>query len=216
MTPSRLAPAGLGDAPGCGPVLPAPGRGPEAAAPAGLRARPRAGPRRPRRRGPRARHLGRLGHHAHRRPDRPWASCARPRGPRAGRDAGAGRPPVALEVVPDARHVVGIKLSDERHTAVLSDFAGTMLAEASLPTPPARKSLAQVLDDVGALVAELRARAPGRAVAAVGVGRLGPRGPSHGPRRLVAAPRRGGRGPQGGAARRGSGCRSMPTTIPTS
>lgn len=87
-----------------------------------------------------------------------------------GRDGARGRPPVALEVVPDARHVIGIKLSDERHTAVLADFAGATVAEATLPTPPARRSLDQVLGDVAALVEELRARAPGREVAAVGIG----------------------------------------------
>lgn len=87
-----------------------------------------------------------------------------------GRDNVRGRPPVALEVVPDARHVIGIKLAGERHTAVLADFAGATVAQATLPTPPARKSLEQVLDDTAALVAELRAKAEGREVAAVGIG----------------------------------------------
>ncbi len=89
---------------------------------------------------------------------------------REGGHGGRGRPPVALEVVPGARHVIGIKLSDERHTAVLADLAGATLAEATRPTPPARRSLDQVLDDTAALVAELRAQAPGREVAAVGLG----------------------------------------------
>lgn len=68
------------------------------------------------------------------------------------REAGRGRPPVALEVVPEGRHVIGIKLSDERHSAVLTDFAGHMLADASLPTPPTRKSLDDLLDEIDALM----------------------------------------------------------------
>ncbi|MBQ1202536.1 MAG: XylR family transcriptional regulator, partial [Loktanella sp.] len=48
------------------------------------------------------------------------------------RETGRGRPPVALEVVSDACHVIGIKLSDEVHTAVLTDFSGQMIGDASL------------------------------------------------------------------------------------
>lgn len=68
------------------------------------------------------------------------------------REAGRGRPPVALEVVPEAGHVIGIKLSDEVHSAVLTDFAGNILADATLPIPPARKSLDVVLDEVDELM----------------------------------------------------------------
>lgn len=89
--------------------------------------------------------------------------------------AGRGRPPVALEVVPEGRNVIGIKLSDERHSAVLTDFAGNRLAEATLPTPPIRKTLAQMLDEMAELVSILRASAPQDAanVAAVGIGLSG-------------------------------------------
>ncbi len=73
--------------------------------------------------------------------------------------AGRGRPPVALEVVPEGRNVIGIKLSDERHSAVLTDFAGNRLAEATLPTPPIRKTLAQMLDEMAELIAILLANA---------------------------------------------------------
>jgi predicted NBD/HSP70 family sugar kinase len=69
-----------------------------------------------------------------------------------GGQGGRGRPPVALEVVPEGRNVIGIKLSDERHSAVLTDFAGNRLAEATLPTPPIRKTLAQMLDETGELI----------------------------------------------------------------
>ncbi|MBN8290800.1 ROK family protein [Rhodobacter sp. NTK016B] len=68
------------------------------------------------------------------------------------RETGRGRPSVALSVVPEAHRVVGIKLSDERHTAVLADFAGTILAEAMLPTPAVRKSLDQIAGETAQLV----------------------------------------------------------------
>jgi predicted NBD/HSP70 family sugar kinase len=88
---------------------------------------------------------------------------------------GRGRPPVALEVVPEAGRVIGIKLSDERHSAVLTDFAGNRLAEATLPTPPIRKTLDQMLDETGALMDALLGSA-GRGlqdVTAVGIGLSG-------------------------------------------
>jgi predicted NBD/HSP70 family sugar kinase len=86
------------------------------------------------------------------------------------REAGRGRPPVALEIVPEGRQVVGIKLGDERHTAVLSDFGGRMLAEAARPAAPGRRPLVELLDEVEALVADLRAASPGREAMAVGIG----------------------------------------------
>ena len=71
------------------------------------------------------------------------------------RESGRGRPPVALEVVPDVRLVVGIRLSDRVHTAVLTDFAGNVLADAAQPTQPHRKSLNHVLTEVGDLISVL-------------------------------------------------------------
>ena len=71
------------------------------------------------------------------------------------REQGRGRPPVALEVVPDCKHVIGIKLSDETHTAVLTDFAGNVLADASFTTPLARKDLHVILDEMDTLIADL-------------------------------------------------------------
>ncbi|MGJ8589423.1 MAG: ROK family protein [Yoonia sp.] len=68
------------------------------------------------------------------------------------RESGRGRPPVALEVVPEARYVIGIKLSDETHSAVLSDFAGRPVADATLPSSPGRKSLDMVLEEVDVLI----------------------------------------------------------------
>ncbi len=86
--------------------------------------------------------------------------------------SGRGRPPVALEVVPEGRNVIGIKLADERHSAVLTDFAGNMLADATLPNPPIRKTLDQVLDEMAELMATLLANAglSQSDVIAVGIG----------------------------------------------
>ena len=91
------------------------------------------------------------------------------------REAGRGRPPVALEVVPEAGYVIGIKLSDELHSAVLTDFAGNILADATLPTPPTRKSLDTVLDEVDELMEMVLkgARKSLSDVSAVGIGMSG-------------------------------------------
>lgn len=92
--------------------------------------------------------------------------------PRDRREAGRGRPAVALMVVPESHRVIGIKLSDERHTAVLADFAGTILAEAMLPTPPVRKTLDQIAEETAALVARVLETAglTQSAISAVGIG----------------------------------------------
>ncbi|MEM9787075.1 MAG: ROK family protein [Pseudomonadota bacterium] len=91
------------------------------------------------------------------------------------RETGRGRPPVALEVVPEGRYVIGIKLSDETHSAVLTDFAGQMRADASLPTPPTPKSTTQVLDEIDALM-DLVLKSAGKSlsdISAVGIGMSG-------------------------------------------
>ncbi|MEM1077262.1 MAG: ROK family protein [Pseudomonadota bacterium] len=68
------------------------------------------------------------------------------------RESGRGRPPVSLAVVPEARHVLGLRLSDELHTISLSDFAGTELATASRPSQPTRYDTDGLLDEIGALI----------------------------------------------------------------
>jgi predicted NBD/HSP70 family sugar kinase len=91
------------------------------------------------------------------------------------RETGRGRPPVALEVVSEACHVIGIKLSDEVHSAVLTDFSGQMVADASLPTPPTRKSLDDLLDEIGVLITAVL-QGSGKDIcdiAAVGIGLSG-------------------------------------------
>ncbi len=69
-----------------------------------------------------------------------------------------GRPPVSLQVASEAHHVIGVKLGDLRHTAVLSDFAGQRIADLSLPTRPNRKSAAILIAEARALVDQLLAQ----------------------------------------------------------
>ncbi|MFV0334351.1 MAG: ROK family protein [Tropicimonas sp.] len=76
---------------------------------------------------------------------------------------GRGRPPVALAVRPEAGYVAGIKLADLVHTAVIVDFAGQPVAEASLR----RRSL---LTDIDLLVGEADALL-GKILAQAGMGR---------------------------------------------
>lgn len=91
------------------------------------------------------------------------------------REAGRGRPPVALEVVADARYVIGIKLSDEAHSAVLTDFAGHMLCDVTQATAPTRKSLDTLLDEVAGLIDQLfmQSNKTLQDIAAVGIGMSG-------------------------------------------
>ncbi|SHE66321.1 Sugar kinase of the NBD/HSP70 family, may contain an N-terminal HTH domain [Loktanella atrilutea] len=71
------------------------------------------------------------------------------------REAGRGRPPVALRVVRGTRCVIGIKLADARHSAVLVDLSGQTVADVTLPTAGARKPVAALVEEVGTLVDRL-------------------------------------------------------------
>lgn len=91
------------------------------------------------------------------------------------RESGRGRPPVALEVVPEGRHVIGIKLSDENHSAVLTDFSGNMLADATLSTTSKPKSLNTLMEEIEELM-DLALKDTGKSLAeisAVGIGMSG-------------------------------------------
>ncbi|MBP1806014.1 ROK family protein [Rubellimicrobium aerolatum] len=83
-------------------------------------------------------------------------------------DSPRGRPPVALEIVPEGRPVIGVKLGDERHTAVLADFGGRVLAHAARDATPGRRPLAALVAEVAALIADLPAQPT--PVAAIGIG----------------------------------------------
>ncbi len=63
-------------------------------------------------------------------------------------DLGRGRPAVAMGVRGAAHLVAGMKLSDREHTAVISDFAGNMLAQESIPRDPNPTSLEEILDAI--------------------------------------------------------------------
>lgn len=74
------------------------------------------------------------------------------------REQGRGRPPVALEVVAMAGHVIGIKLAFDSHTAVLSDFNGTVIAEAEMASGDDRRSAERLLAEVSELIDLLLAK----------------------------------------------------------
>lgn len=70
-------------------------------------------------------------------------------------EQGRGRPRVGLSVVPEAGFVIGIKLSDKTHTAVLADFSGRTIADVSRPAAPGRQALTGILDEIAALLQTL-------------------------------------------------------------
>ena len=70
-------------------------------------------------------------------------------------ESGRGRPSVSLALVADARHVIGIKIADERHSAVLTDFAGNILANVTLATTTTRKNMEQLLTAIDLLIQPL-------------------------------------------------------------
>lgn len=92
--------------------------------------------------------------------------------PLASATTSRGRPPVALSVRPDRGHVVGIKLAESVHTAVMVDFAGTPVSEARLTTDPLARSLTGMLDAAQTLFAAVanEAGVDPSSIAAVGMG----------------------------------------------
>lgn len=68
------------------------------------------------------------------------------------RGASRGRPPIALRVAPHAEFVIGIKLADERYSAVVMDLAGTVIAQAELTSAALRQSADAVLSQVSDLI----------------------------------------------------------------
>jgi len=87
-----------------------------------------------------------------------------------GRSTG-GRRPVLLAIKPDAGYVVGIKLTETRVIAVLTDLEAAIVARDTTPVPDT--SVPAVVDAVVAAVTRLRTRAHGRPVHGVGVGMAG-------------------------------------------
>ncbi len=78
--------------------------------------------------------------------------------PKPQRDFSRGRPPVELSLVPDARHVIGVTLRDGLHNAVLTDFTGRVVADATLECASGRKEPEELLADLNALLVDLLSR----------------------------------------------------------
>ncbi|MEL6645513.1 MAG: ROK family transcriptional regulator [Pseudomonadota bacterium] len=81
-----------------------------------------------------------------------------------------GRPPVALQVQPGAARVAGIKLGADRHSGVVIDFAGGIVAEATLPRPFRKTSPQAILDEAAELLDRLRDASGHETFDAVGLG----------------------------------------------
>ncbi|MCX7287428.1 MAG: ROK family protein [Rhodobacterales bacterium] len=78
--------------------------------------------------------------------------------PRDG-EAGRGRPAVALGVRAEAHYVAGMKLSDREHTAVIVDFAGTLIADDVIPRRPGPMALSEILESLETLLTRVCAKA---------------------------------------------------------
>ncbi len=88
------------------------------------------------------------------------------------REMGRGRPRVALEVVPEAAYAIGIKLSSKQHSAVLCDFAGTVVNTANVPSSNKRRTSSDLLDEIIILIDLVIANAQmsRKDIGAVGIG----------------------------------------------
>ena len=88
------------------------------------------------------------------------------------RETSRGRPPVALELVSNALHVVGVKLSDENHTAVLTNFSGKVLASTDLKAKAEQKTKNQLLSDTELLIKQLCdiSKVSQNSISAIGIG----------------------------------------------
>lgn len=87
-------------------------------------------------------------------------------------DSVRGRPPVALGVRQDAGYVAGIKLSEQRHTAVILDFAGNRIADATIVRISNTESTTGILEEAEAVLREAlkQAALPIQAIKFVGLG----------------------------------------------
>lgn len=86
-----------------------------------------------------------------------------------------GRPPVALRIAPGARYVVGIKFGDLEHSAVVVDFAGTLIAETDLPCRAQKKSNQELVEEADTLLKDVlrKANLTQDQVSSIGVGLAG-------------------------------------------
>ncbi len=72
--------------------------------------------------------------------------------PREGLEAARGRPPVGLRLRGAAHAVAGLKIADREMSAVILDFAGARLAEATRPRAAGADPLAKLVADAGSLL----------------------------------------------------------------
>jgi len=91
--------------------------------------------------------------------------------PRDG-EVGRGRPAVALGVRAAAHYVVGMKLSDREHTAVVVDFAGKLMADDAIPRRPGPLAITEILEAIEILLDRVCAKAavPRCDLSAIGIG----------------------------------------------
>lgn len=86
-----------------------------------------------------------------------------------------GRPPVALSIAPGAGYVVGLKLGDFEHSAVVVDFAGAIVAKLDLRKPLSSKEVSALIAQAEGLLADLLTQAgiERSQIRAVGLGLAG-------------------------------------------
>ncbi|MEM9974501.1 MAG: ROK family transcriptional regulator [Pseudomonadota bacterium] len=73
----------------------------------------------------------------------------------ASSDRVRGRPPVALQVRPDAALVAGLKLGADEHSGVIVNFAGTQIAAVTVPRARRKTSVETLLDEAHGLLNRL-------------------------------------------------------------
>lgn len=91
------------------------------------------------------------------------------------REAGVstgGRPRVLVEIDRDAGCVVGVKLTESRLIAALTDLGANSLCQRTVPIGPDRSPLS-VIEALAGVIADLRSEAPNRRFYGAGVGLAG-------------------------------------------
>ena len=86
-----------------------------------------------------------------------------------------GRPPVDLAIVPNSFHVIGIHLANDRHSAILTDSIGTILADTSQTARAPKRPMSELIEEVSSLIEDLL-KTTGMAIgqiAAIGIGFAG-------------------------------------------
>lgn len=83
---------------------------------------------------------------------------------------GAGRPSRLLDIIPESRHFIGLKVTGDEILGVATDLRASVLATASLPLES--REPAAVVDSIAQLVAELSGTVPSVTALGVGIGGL--------------------------------------------